>query len=66
MNMIELQSATVAARKRLADPSIGTRVSDGAIQVVRVRFNGKGGSTVEPVSGPLSPQAAVRFLQAMQ
>lgn len=50
MCLTSLQVATVAARERLGDPSIATRVKRGNYQVVRVTFDATGKSTVSPVT----------------
>lgn len=62
----ELQRATLDARSRLADQSIGTQVSNGKVQVVRVAYKQSGASSVTPVSAFLPMRDAVEFLQAMQ
>lgn len=58
--MRAIQSATVAARCRLNDQTIGTRVDNGRVQVVRVVYDGSGNSDVTPVSEwmPVSEAAA--------
>lgn len=59
----ELQSATIEARLRLNDPSIGTQVEAGKFRVVRTSY-GKT-TTVIPLSGWLSPSEALTFLKAL-
>lgn len=64
--LFSLQQATLAARARLNDQTIGTRVDAGKVQVVRITYPNGPNATVARVSGFLSPQAAVAFLQRMQ
>jgi hypothetical protein len=59
----ELQSATIEARLRLKDPSIGIQVEAGKFRVVRT-YCGKT-TTVIPISGWLSPSEALAFLKAL-
>lgn len=48
--MRNIQTATLAARARLADKTVGTQVSKGRGQVTRVTYDAKGRSTVSPAS----------------
>ena len=61
-----LRDATIAARERTGDVTIGTRVQNGRIQLVRVTYpSGKrGASTVIPASGWLAPADAIARLDA--
>lgn len=61
-----IQRATLEARARLGDKSIGTTIKQGRLQVVRVTYNAKGRSTVVPVSDWLAMPDAVKFLDALQ
>lgn len=61
-----IQRATTAARVRLGDQSIGTQVSGGRVQVVRVTYRRNGTSEVAPVSDFLPLDKAAAFLDAMQ
>lgn len=61
-----LQQATVAARDRLNDKTIGTRVDGGKVQVVRVTYPNGSNATVTPVSGFLQSDEAIAFLNGMQ
>lgn len=63
--MIPLQRATLDARKRLNDKSIGTHVQAGRLQIVRVTYNEKGRSTVTPVSGWLTMTEVIGALDAL-
>lgn len=63
--MMQLQQATLAARLRLNDKTIGTRVHSGTVQVIRVTYNARGISTVTPVSAYLPVAGAVAFLDQM-
>lgn len=66
-SMFECRDATVAARARTGDRTIGTRVAQGgAIQVVRVVYPKKGGyATVTPLSEYLPAREAIAFLNAL-
>jgi len=55
----QLRTATLAARQRTGDKTIGATVNAGKIQIVRVTFNAKGKSTVAPASDWLAPADAV-------
>jgi hypothetical protein len=47
---MDLVTATLEARKRTGDRSIGTQVKQGMFRVVRVTYGPKGRGTVEPLS----------------
>lgn len=64
--MFKIQAATLAARQRTGDKTIGTRVQAGRVQVVRVTFNAAGKATVSAVTEPLTAADAVASLEAMQ
>lgn len=59
----ELQAATIDARSRLKDSTIGTQVEAGRFRVVRT-INGKS-TTVTPLSGWLILSEAISFLSAL-
>ena len=61
-----IQSATLKARDRLSDNTITTRAEAGRAQVVRVTFDGKGKSTVTPVSEWMPAADAAAHLDAMR
>lgn len=60
-----LQTATLAARVRLNDQTIGTHVSRGLYQVIRVTYAKSGKSTVTPVSAWLPLSAVITALENM-
>jgi hypothetical protein len=64
MSIFDLRDATLSARVRVGDPALGTRVSKGLFQVVRVVYVGRKSSVVE-LSGYGSLAAAISFLQAL-
>jgi hypothetical protein len=59
----ELQAATIDARSRLNDSSIGTQVETGKFRVVRTIYGKK--TTVTPLSGWLIVSDATSFLRAL-
>lgn len=65
--LIDLRNATLCARERTNDNTIGTRVDAGRVQVVRVFYPaGKPEkSVVTPVTGFLPLDEAVRALDAL-
>lgn len=63
--LMELQRATLNARTSLAEPTIGTRVSGGKVQIVRVTYNPDGSSNIAELSAWLPLQDAVAALYAM-
>jgi hypothetical protein len=64
--LFQLQAATLAARERTGDKTIGTRVDSGRVQVVSVTYSPRGRSTAVPLSDWLPAADAVRALEAMQ
>jgi hypothetical protein len=61
-----IQQATIAARQRLADNTLGTQVEAGRIQVVRVTYlNGRDG-VVDPVSGWMPVADVCDYLAALK
>lgn len=64
----QVQAATLAARTRLADDTIGTRAESGRLQVVRVTYPAgkRGAANVVPCSDWLAPSEVVAYLGAMQ
>ncbi len=63
--MVELRNATLAARQRTGDKTIATNIKKGLVQVVRVVYNGKGTSTVTPVSNKITEAEAIALLNEM-
>jgi hypothetical protein len=63
--MQELVKATLAARDRLNDHSIATRVKAGLFQIVRVTYGKRGVSTVTEVSARLPLPQIIEALNAM-
>lgn len=59
----ELQAATLDARSRLRDSSIGTQVKAGRFRVVRTTYEKK--TTVTPLSEWLVASDAVLFLKML-
>lgn len=64
--LTDIRNATLSARARTGDKSIGTRIDRGLIQVVRVTYEKSGRSKVAPVSEFMSADAAVAFLEKLQ
>lgn len=65
--MHQIQKATVGAKARTGDQTLGTRVGKGKLQVVRVIKHAKGpGCDVMPVTEFLPIPAAIAYLAAMQ
>lgn len=60
-----IQSATLVARARLADNTIGTRTENGRMQVVRVTYDTAGRSTIVPASDWMLPHKVPAFLAAL-
>lgn len=63
--LAQIQAATLAARTRTGDATIGTQVKAGKVQIVRVTYNAKGKSTVTPASDFLPIPEAVAALNAL-
>ncbi len=65
--MLAIQKATKGAKERTMDTTIGTRVSNGTLQVVRVVKHSKGpGCDVLPVTKFLPIADAIAYLEAMK
>lgn len=64
--MKDIQTATLNARQRTGDKSIGTRVKKGKFQVVRVEYARNGKSTVTEVSGWLAGSELIPALNALK
>lgn len=60
-----IQAATLAARARLADNTIGTRTQAGRMQVVRVTYDAAGRSTTVPASDWMLPHQVPAFIAAL-
>lgn len=67
MSLAQLQQATLAARARTGDKSIGTTVSKGRIQIVKVTYptEKRGGCKVVKMTVWLSMDEAVTYLNAL-
>jgi hypothetical protein len=65
LTLADIRTATLAARQRTSDNSIGTEVSAGKIRVVRVEYDTKGKAVVTPLSGYTSAGAAIDILNAL-
>ena len=63
--MGRIQRATLDARARTGDPTIGTTLYQGKAQIVRVVYNDKGTSTVTPVGTPDTPEAIITKLKGI-
>ena len=64
--IFEIQAATNAARSRLNDGSLATRVEAGKIQVVRVTYPDGSKSVVTPVSDWMPIADVCQYLQTIQ
>lgn len=65
--LFDIRNATLAARTRKNDQSIGTQIEAGKVQVVQVTYPAgkRGKSTVTALSGWLYADDAVKFLDAL-
>jgi len=63
--LFEIQRATTAARERTGDKAIGTRVSAGRIDIVRVVYDTRGKAAVSVLSGPHTAAEAVVALESL-
>lgn len=61
-----LQDAVLRARQRCADSTIGTRAHQGSVQVVRVRYDTAGRSTVVPVADCMTIAEAIEVLDELE
>ncbi|MES2950267.1 MAG: hypothetical protein V4858_17120 [Pseudomonadota bacterium] len=64
--LIQIQTATLAARERLNDKAISTQVENGQIQVTRVTYPDGVNSLVEPVSDWMPVADVCSYLNTMQ
>lgn len=62
--LAQIQSATRAARQRTGIAGLGTRVSNGRMQIVDVIYDESGESTVTPLSGWVPTAGIVAALEA--
>ena len=61
------QKATLAARARTGQKSIGTQVNEhGRIRVVHTTYNAKGSSTITPLTDWSTSDEAIAFLNQMK
>jgi hypothetical protein len=63
--LFRLRDATVAAKARTGDTTLGTDVRSGQVRVVRVTYNAAGASTVTPITGFIGFDAAISALNAL-
>ena len=63
--LYKLRDATVAAKARTGDTTLGTDVRSGQVRVVRVTYNAAGASTVAPITGWIGFDAAISTLNAL-
>jgi hypothetical protein len=64
--LLKIRAATLAARQRLADNTLGTHVEAGRIQVIRVTYpNGRDG-VVDPVSDWMPVADVCDYLAALK
>jgi hypothetical protein len=63
ISLRDIQAATLAARERLEDSGIGTRVKRGKFQIVRVEFDPKGDCTETELSGWMDAVCLIPALQ---
>ena len=64
-SIADLQAATLAARQRTGDRTIGANVAKGRYRIVRVSYPKGPRAHVEHVAGPFSLREAVAFLNSM-
>lgn len=66
--LFDIQRATLAARARLADDAIGTRVDAGLVQVCRVTYpcGRHEVANVEPISDFMPADQVAAYLDRMQ
>lgn len=64
--MLLLQQATLRARQRCGDDSIGTRAHKGAVQVVRVQYDAAGSSTVSQLADCMTIAEAIEVLDELE
>lgn len=63
--LFKLRDATVAAKARTGDTTLGTDVRSGQVRVVRVTYDAAGASTVAPVTGWVDFDVAISTLNAL-
>lgn len=61
-SLFGLRDATINARYRNNDASIGTEARNGFVRIVSVTYAADGTSIVTPLSGWMSPTEAVDYL----
>lgn len=57
-----IRRATMEARHRTGDNSIGTSADCGEIRVVRVTYGPSGVGVVQPLTGPMNADQVIEFL----
>lgn len=60
-----IRQATMDARRRTGDGSIGTSVQIGYFRAERVTYKPNGASIVEPLTGWVSAAKVIEFLNAL-
>lgn len=65
-DLIELQRATVAARKACGVQGLGTRADGGAVQVVNVTMRSGKSAIVDPLSAFISIPAATEVMRQIE
>lgn len=63
--LFQLRDATVAARSRTGDQSLGTDVHAARVRVIRVTYDASGASNVTPLTGYTPYKQAIAFLNAL-
>lgn len=64
--LFQLQQATLAARARCGDRSIGTDVRAGLVRVVRAQWWDGGDGSVKPLTKPVPVAEAIEALNNLQ
>lgn len=60
-----IRYATLEARRRTGDSSIGTSTNIGYFRAERVTYKPNGASVVEPLTGWMKAEKVIRFLNAL-
>ena len=63
--LAEIRNATLDARVRMRDNTIGTRAEAGKLQIIRVTYSGSGISTIVPASEWMPAADVIAALNAM-
>ncbi|MDE1997976.1 MAG: hypothetical protein KGI52_03500 [Burkholderiales bacterium] len=62
----KIQAATLAARERTGDKTIGTHAKDGKTQIIRVSYDDSGKSSVTPVGDWMAPDLIPAALEKIE